>query len=103
MTTKKLGALLFLVLTLSGCYFKGREGFICESTAECDPGLKCRTFSHGSDSRNVCVPPGTSSVGSKSTYTTFGVYAAWVVSILLPLGLAGLMIMERIDKKRAAK
>jgi hypothetical protein len=101
MTLRKSFALLLLALGLSGCYFKGREGYICESSKDCDPGLVCRTFSYRNDSRNACVPRGTSSIGSKSTYTEFGVYAAWVVTLLLPLGVAALVIKERVDKKRA--
>jgi hypothetical protein len=100
MTLKHLFALVLVASALQGCYFKGREGYICESTKDCDEGLVCRTFSYKSDSRNACVPRGTSSIGSKSTYTEFGVYAAWIVTFLLPLAIAGSIVKERMDKKR---
>jgi hypothetical protein len=45
------------------------------------------------------VPPRTSSIGSKSTYTEFGVYAAWIVTILVPFGIAGLVIKERLARR----
>lgn len=102
MTLRRLTAGLLLSLALSGCYFSGREGYLCKGSRECDPGLVCRTFSHRDDTRSVCVPPGTSSIGSKSTYTEFGVYAAWIATFLVPIGVAGLVIKERIAKKRGA-
>ncbi len=98
---RKLLVLALLTLALSGCYFKGREGYICKRSKDCEPGLVCRTFSSGKDTRNACVPPGKSSIGSKSTYTEFGVYAAWIVTFLLPGSIAALVIKDKLAKKRA--
>lgn len=94
-------ALALALCSLSGCYFEGREGFICKSTEECEPGLVCRTFSSGKDTRRACVPPRTTSIGSKSTYTTFAVYLAWFATAALPIGIAALVINELLRKKRA--
>lgn len=100
---RKLCAFALLALALPGCYFKGREGYICSSSKDCDQDLVCRTFGYRNDTRNACVPPGTSSIGSKSTYTEFGVYAAWVMTFLLPVGIAALVIKEKRDQARAGK
>ena len=100
---KRLLFMFAFALAAPGCYFKGHEGYICKSTSDCEPGLECRAFSYKNDTRNACVPPGTSSIGSKSTYTDFAVYLAWIATVGVPIGLAAMIIKERRDKARAAK
>jgi hypothetical protein len=92
---------ILTALGLAGCYVKGREGFVCESSKECDPGLACRTFTGKGQSRNACVPPGTTSIGSKSTYTVFGVYLAWFATLALPVWIGALVVKSKLDDRRS--
>jgi hypothetical protein len=99
---KRVVLIAVTLVALSGCYVKGREGYVCETSKDCDPGLRCSTFSGRGQSRNACVPPGTTSIGSKSTYTAFGVYLAWFATLAMPAFVAALVVKAKIEQRRGA-
>jgi hypothetical protein len=100
-----LRLLASVLLTGAGCWFSpGHEGFVCESSEDCDDGLQCMTFGGGSRSRRQCRSPGTTTISSKSGYTTFAIYLSWVFWIGAPPALVVLYVLDRRKKtKKAAR
>jgi hypothetical protein len=89
----------------SGCWFTpGHEEFVCESDADCraDEGLRCLSYGFGGKTRRQCRKPGTSSISSKSGYTTFAIYLSYGFWIGMPLFIAGAIIRDRIRTRGVA-
>lgn len=94
-----------LLVGASGCWFTpGHEEFVCDSDADCraDEGLRCLSYGFGSKSRKQCRKPGTSSISSKSGYTTFAIYLSYGFWIGMPILVAGSIIRERIRSRGVA-
>ena len=95
---RRVGALVMLLFTLAlaGC-FPGGEGWSCDDSSECKPGLTCSEFSN----RNkYCVKPGTSRIGSRSTYGWFGLIFFWFFPGVIGLAVVIAVISAIIEKIR---
>jgi hypothetical protein len=92
-----------LAIGATGCWFsKGGTGYICESSDECDEGLRCYGYvSDDGDPQNQCQEPGEDSVSTG--YTAFAVYMSWCFWVLMvPGGIVFMIVSSRRQKKNAA-
>jgi|GEM_PF-5845067 len=84
-----------LLVSTAGCFSKGKKGYMCSSSKDCAGKLRCKTFRGGGKKRRACVPPGTRHIRSDETYTKWAVYMSWGAVVVLPIGLAALIIVGR--------
>ena len=97
-----LAGLLVAGLALeTGCWFsKGKEGYVCQDSDDCNEGLRCRAYSAKGKIRKQCRPRSARSISSKSGYTDFAIYLSYAFWIGLPFAVAGLVIRQRMLAKK---
>lgn len=82
----------------TGCFTKGKAGYVCKSSKDCKGNLRCLTFYGRGQKRRQCRPPGTRSVSSKSGYTDFAIYLSWFLVFAAPIGGVAWFIWLRKQK-----
>ena len=102
LVTALLSALLAATLLGgAGCWFtKGKEGYVCKDSDDCNDGLRCRAYSAKGQIRKQCRPRNARSISSKSGYTDFAIYLSYGFWIALPFVIGGLVIRQRMIAKK---
>ncbi len=86
-------------LGASGCVFStGQQGYICDSSDECNEGLRCYRFSSGGDSRGQCEAPGTREVSEG--HRTAWIYMSWIGVVISPFILIWFILGKILDRRK---